>query len=156
MSADPNAGRGQIGARVPRVEDARLLSGRAMYVGDITLPRMLHVAFVRAWPAHARISSINASAAQSQPGVVAVLTARDLPEVGMTDGTLIENLAKTRQPAIAKDRVRFGGEVVAVVVAGDRYEAEDAAELVRVEYDLLPAVTEAGGPRRPALRRISR
>jgi carbon-monoxide dehydrogenase large subunit len=140
---------GRIGASALRIEDGRLLSGRSLYVNDVTLPRMVHIAFVRAWPAHALLRSIDVSAALAMPAVVAALTAADLPDAGVTDSNLITNLAKTRQPAIARDRVRFAGEVVAIVVAKDRYEAEDAAEVVQVDYNVLPAVTEAGSPRPP-------
>lgn len=133
-----------MGTRQLRREDARLLTGRGRYVADIALPRQLHAAFVRAWPAHARIVSIDVSAAMALEGVVAVLTAADFPETTMIDGNWIPGLAKTPQPVLAAEKVRFVGEAVAVVVADDRYIAEDACDLVAVEYDVLPAVTEPG------------
>ncbi|MBO0821230.1 MAG: xanthine dehydrogenase family protein, partial [Nocardiopsaceae bacterium] len=133
-----------IGASVGRVEDPRLLTGRGRYVADVTVTRMKHAAFVRAWPAHARIVSIDTSRARELPGVHAVLTAADLPPATLADGNRIEGLAKTPQPVLATGKVRFVGEAVAIVVAEDRYIAEDAAELVDVEYDPLPAVVTPG------------
>lgn len=134
---------GAIGARRLRNEDARLLTGRGRYVADISLPRMLHAAFVRAWPAHAWITSIDARPALALDGVAAVLTAADFPQATLVDGNWIPHLAKTPQPILAMDKVRFVGEAVAIVLADDCYVAEDAVELVEVEYQPLPAVTEA-------------
>lgn len=137
-------GSAYIGASVARVEDPRLLTGRGRYVADVVVPLMKHAAFVRAWPSHARIVSIDTSRARQLSGVVAVLTAEDLPPATLTDGNWIERLAKTPQPVLARDKVRFVGEAVAIVVADSRYIAEDAAELVDVEYETLPAVVSAG------------
>lgn len=138
---------GELGARRARVEDARLLIGHGAYVGDVRLPRMAHVAFVRSWAAHGRLVAVDAARARALPGVIAVLTARDLPPVPpLTDGNWIPNLVKTPQPVLAVDRVRFVGEPVAAVVACDRYVAEDAADLVEVDIEILPAVTRPGAP----------
>ncbi len=139
---EPMAGR-YVGARVPRVEDPRLLTGEAQFVADLSLPRMLHAAFVRSPHAHALVRGIDTAAALALPGVVAVYTARDLPHTPAVDRMRIAGLKKTPQPALADERVRFVGEAVAVVLAGSRYVAEDAAELVAVEYAVLPAHVEA-------------
>ena len=138
-----------IGARVPRVEDGRLLTGRGWYVADITLPGMLHATFIRSDRAHARVVRVDTDRAQRVPGVVAVLTAADLPAVTLASAARHPRLAQTPQPVLAGERVRFVGEAVGVVIAEDRYAAEDARELVEVEYEAFPAVGDAVGPRRP-------
>ena len=130
------------GQSLRRVEDARLLSGQARFVADLALPGALHAAFVRSPLAHARVTRIEAAAAAALPGVVAVLTAGELEHAPLVDALPIEGLAKTPQPVLALDRVRFAGEPVAVVVADSRYEAEDGAELVAVDYDPLPSVLD--------------
>ncbi len=141
-----------VGARVNRLEDPGLLAGEACYVADITLPRMLHAAFARSPVPHAEIRSIDTGAAAALPGVVAVLTGNDIDAHPMADPLMLEGLKKTPQPVVAKDRVRFVGEAVAVVVAADAYTAEDAAALVEVDYaDLGTATTvedarSDGGP----------
>ncbi|WP_324274888.1 xanthine dehydrogenase family protein [Blastococcus brunescens] len=127
---------GPIGTSVLRAEDPRLLTGRGRFVGDVTLPRMLEAVFVRSGHAHARLLGVDSDAARGMPGVDAVLDARDLPSV-----TLSSNrhpaLLQTPQPVLATDRVRFVGEAVAIVLADSRYAAEDAAELVDVDYEVL-------------------
>ena len=123
-----------MGKPVARVEDRRLLAGQGRYLADLALPGALHAAFVRSPLPHARVLSFDIAAALEVPGVAAVLTAPDLPHAPLEDLLPIEGLAKTPQPALAGDRVRFAGEAVAVVLAGSRYEAEDGAELVAVEY----------------------
>ncbi len=133
-----------IGARVKRVEDPRFLTGDARYVADLTLPRMVHAAFVRSPYGHARIKGIDASAALAAPGVIAVITHADVASVPpLQDPIALDGLKKTPQTILASDKVRFVGEPVAVVIAEDRYLAEDAAELVQVDYEPLPAVTDA-------------
>jgi carbon-monoxide dehydrogenase large subunit len=156
-ASGPSARQPAIGARQLRHEDSRLLTGRGRYVADITLPHLLHAAFVRAWPAHARILSIDVGTAAALDGVVAVLTAADFAETTMIDGNWIPGLAKTPQPVLAVDKVRFVGEAVAIVIAEDRYIAEDACDLVAVDYDVLPAVTEpgAGAVGEPLLAELS-
>jgi carbon-monoxide dehydrogenase large subunit len=131
-----------IGARVRRVEDPRYLTGQAQYVADIALPRLTHAAFVRSDQAHAAITEIDTRQAKQMPGVIGVFTAKDLPQAHLIDSQPLEGLHKTPQPVLASDRVRFVGEAVAVVVADDRARAEDAADSVRVEYDVLEAVTD--------------
>jgi aerobic carbon-monoxide dehydrogenase large subunit len=135
-----------IGRSVPRPNLARLLQGRAQFVSDLTLARMVHVAFVRSPHAHARIKKIDIAAAKRAPGVVAVLTGRDLadvctPWVGVL--THLKGLKSAPQHPIAIDRACWQGEAVAAVVARTRALAEDAIELVVVEYEELPAVTDA-------------
>jgi carbon-monoxide dehydrogenase large subunit len=130
-----------VGASVSRLEDPALLAGEARYVADMTLPRMLHAAFVRSPVPHAEIRSIDTSGAKALPGVEAVFTGEQIESHPMADPVMIETLTKTPQFVIARDRVRFVGEAVAVVVAVDAYVAEDAAALVEVDYADLGAVT---------------
>lgn len=133
-----------IGQSVHRVEDRRLLQGRGSFVGDYHPPGTLAVAFVRSPQASAHILAIDSSRAQRLPGVVAVLTgqelAADVPPQRAT--SVVPGFRITDFPALAVERVRFVGEAVAAVVASDRYIAEDAAELVEVEYAPLPVVTD--------------
>jgi len=135
-----------IGRSVPRPNLARLTQGRAQYVSDVTLPRMAHVAFVRSPHSHARIKAIDAATAKRAPGVIAVVTGEELakvitPWVGVL--THLKGIKSAPQHAIAPDVARWQGEAVAAVVAKTRAEAEDAVALVAVEYDPLPAVTDA-------------
>lgn len=135
-----------IGRSVPRPNLGRLVQGRAQFVTDVTLPRMAHAAFVRSPHAHARIKSIDTSAAKSAPGVYAVFTAQDLasvctPWVGVL--THLKGLKSAQQYPLAPERVCWQGEAVAAIVARTRALAEDAAELVAVEYEELPAVVDA-------------
>jgi carbon-monoxide dehydrogenase large subunit len=131
-----------FGARVPRVEDDRLLRGEGRFTDDID-EGALESCFVRSPYAHARIKSIDVSAARAMPGVAAVYTAADLP-FGATDLPLLiphPNLTHGRtQKCLASTMVRYAGEAVAFVVAESRSIAEDAAELVEVDYEQLPVV----------------
>ena len=134
-----------IGKTVPRPNLDRLLQGRGLYVSDMELPRMAHVAFVRSPHAHAKIGKIDASAAKRQPGVIAVVTGREVaavitPWVGVLSH--LKGLKSAPQHAIAVDRVCWQGEAVLAVVATSRAAAEDAVEQVFVEYDELEAVTD--------------
>ncbi len=144
------AGRGGlIGASVARNEDARLLTGRARFVDDVELPGQLHVAFVRSDLAHARIARLDVDPARDHPGVAAVYTADDLGDLCRPGPVLvnpppIEDAvfhARTALP-LARDRVRHQGEAIAVIVAGSRYTAEDAAELVAVDLEPLEPVAD--------------
>lgn len=126
-----------------RLEDERFLVGSGRYLDDLDLPAMLQAAFVRSPLPHARVVRLDSRAATAVIGVEAVLSAADLPHVPLVDLLPIEGLAKTPQPALAVDRVRFVGEPVALVVANSRYLAEDGAELVEVEYEPLPHVVDA-------------
>src|SRR5262245_12859797 len=133
-----------IGAAIPRVEDARLLSGQGRYVADLELPGMRHAAFVRSPHAHARIISIDTRAAREAPGVVACVTGEMLAAHARTmrAPSRMRDYRLTDFPALAVGKVRHVGEAVAVVVATDRYVAEDAAELVSVEYAPLRTVAD--------------
>jgi aerobic carbon-monoxide dehydrogenase large subunit len=138
-----------VGTRVHRVEDARLLTGHGTFVDDITRPGMLHACFVRSPFAHARITGIDVSEALALPGVHAVFTAADLNgDVREAWYSLAgKDIPDVPRPPLADDEVRFVGDPVALVVADNRYIAEDAVELVVVDYDPLPAVadyTQAG------------
>src|SRR5438874_12508213 len=136
-----------IGTSLPRVEDARLLSGQGRYVADLELPRMLHAAFVRSPHAHARIVALDTRAARVAPGVVACLSGAELGEHARTmrAPSRMRDYRVTDFPALAVGKVRHVGEALAVVVATDRYAAEDAAELVAVEYAPLPVVGDTEG-----------
>ncbi len=125
-----------MGTRVLRTEDPRLITQGGVYTDDLRLPELTgsaHVTIVRSPVAHALITGIDASAAAGMPGVVAVLTAADLPAPP-------EGGDPTAEPLLAADRVRYVGEPVALVLTEGRYQGEDAAELVSVDYDVLPAV----------------
>src|ERR1700752_1843751 len=134
-----------IGSRVKRKEDLRLLRGTGKFVGDIHRIGMVHAAILRSTHAHARIIKIDVDAALTLPGVIGVLTAVDMPElktIPMRTG-VIPGLERSQQTPIATGKVRYVGDPVAVVVAESRYLAEDALELIHVEYESLGAVTDA-------------
>ncbi len=134
-----------IGSRVKRKEDVRLLRGIGKYVGDIHRAGMVHAAIVRSSHAHARIVRIDTAQALALPGVIGVLTAADMPRlktIPMRTG-VIPGLERCQQTPIAIAKVRYVGDPVAVVVAENRYLAEDALELIEVEYAALGAVTDA-------------
>ena len=125
-----------------RKEDARFIRGSGTFVDDVQLPGMLHGAVLRSPVAHARIVSIDPSAALQHPKVHAVITGRDLEARGLA---WMQTLSADMQAVLATDKVRFQGQEVAFVVADDRYSARDALELIDVDYELLPAVVD---PRR--------
>ncbi len=134
-----------IGKVVPRPNLERLMQGRGLYVSDMELPRMAQVVFLRSPHAHAKIIGIDAVEARRMPDVIAVVTGRELatvitPWVGVLSH--LKGLKSAPQHAIAIDRVCWQGEAVAAVVATSRAVAEDAAEIVRVEYEQLEAVTD--------------
>ncbi len=132
-----------FGAPVQRIEDPRLLRGRGSYVDDFDLPEMLHAAFLRSTHARARIVNIDASTARALPGVHLVLTAADLGELLEPSPLLVPHHALTQprtQLPLAQDEVHYVGETVAMVVADNRYIAEDALDLIDVEYEPLPVV----------------
>ena len=143
-----------IGQRITRREDARFLTGRTRYVDDIRLPGTVHAAFVRSSHPHAELAAIRTGRAEAHPGVVAVLTSEEATRATRPircDSTFPE-WKGTEFPVLAWPRVRFVGEAIALVAATDRYVAEDAAELVEVEYRARPVVidvekaAEGGGP----------
>jgi carbon-monoxide dehydrogenase large subunit len=136
-----------FGARVARLEDPALLTGRGRFVDDIELPGLLHACFVRSPHAHARIRAIGTAAARAMPGVHAVLTADDLPAPMATSQIpmLVPNpsiKAPCTQLALARHEVCYVGQTVAVAIADDRYRAEDAAAAVAADYEVLPAVSD--------------
>lgn len=133
---------GSIGTRRLRAEDSRLLTGRGRYVADVEAPGMLEVAFVRSTMAHAHIESIDVGVAAAVDGVEAVLVSNDLPYGCPMDFRRHPKLLSTPQPPLAEGKVRFVGEAVAMVIAADRYIAEDAAEMVDVVYRELPCSIE--------------
>ena len=133
-----------VGKPIKRTEDPRLIKGLAHYVDDIKLPDTLHVAFVRSVYAHARIKSIDTSEALAAPGVVAVYTGKDIAEkIGPVPcASALPGLKIPDHRVLAQDKVYFVGHPIAAVVATDRYLARDAVDLVMVDYDDLPAVTD--------------
>ena len=147
----------QIGARIPRNEDPRLLQGLGCFVDDVHPPGILHGAVLRSPHAHARIVRIDAAAARRMPGVHLVLTAAELGERNQPSPLLIPHPMLTHprtQRPLAVDEVRYVGEVVAFVVADDRYLAEDALALIAVEYEALPVVTDLATALTPGAPRV--
>lgn len=136
---------GPFGRRVPRAEDARLLTGRGRFVADVRLPGMVHVAFVRSPVAHARIAAIDTSEAEAIDGVLAVATGADadFADMALVATSALPSHIETPQRPLAVGKVRFQGEVVAAVVAVDRYVAEDGADAVDVVYEELAAHVDA-------------
>src|SRR3954451_25431867 len=153
-----------VGRSLRRREDRRLLTGQGQFAADLVLPRMLHAVFVRSALAHAHIRAVDLSRAAMAPGVALALSGPDLarlippvaegqPRVPSKWTTVIHHkFLNPRQPLLAYDKVRHLGEAGAVVVAETRYQAEDAAELVGLDLEELPAVVdpeaalEAGAP----------
>src|SRR5438046_5037501 len=148
-----------LGQPVPRFEDPRLLRGGGRYVDDMVLPRMVFGHVLRSPYAHARIRNIDTAAAKSAPGVLAVLTGADWAASGWRDLPVAGGMKRPgglasyqpRFPALVKDRVRWVGDYVAFVVAETRHQAADAAELIEVEYEPLPAVTSTGDAAKPGM-----
>src|ERR1700721_2524532 len=150
-----------IGARIPRLEDKPLLTGKGRFIDDIAVPGMLHAAFVRSPHPHAAVGAVDAENALAVPGVHSVVTLDDLAQV-LTHRRMLRHsnsgtpLDRFWSFALADREVSYVGETVALVLAKDRYVAEDAAALVRVDYDVLPAISDcraalASGA--PAVRR---
>jgi carbon-monoxide dehydrogenase large subunit len=138
---------GPLGERAKRNEDPRLLTGRALFLDDVELPGMLHVAFLRSSHAHARLGAIDTRAARESEGVVDVITADDLGAYWKAGPLLVPPppvpgmvFNERTQVPLARGKVRHVGEPIAVVVATSRYLAEDAVERIQVDYEPLPAV----------------
>jgi aerobic carbon-monoxide dehydrogenase large subunit len=143
-----------IGRSLLRREDKRLLTGQGQFIADLVLPRMLHAVFVRSPLAHARIRGVDLSLAAAMPGVALALSGIELAQLlpPVPEGqislpskwtTVVQHkFLNPRQPLLAHDKVRHVGEAVAVIVADTRYQAEDAAELVSLDLEELPAVTD--------------
>jgi aerobic carbon-monoxide dehydrogenase large subunit len=141
-----------IGHSVKRQEDERFIRGRGNYVDDVVLPGMLHMELLRSPYAHARIRSIDTSAAEELPGVVAVVTGELMAQHNLA---WMPTLSGDTQAVLATDKVRFQGQEVAAVVAETPYVAKDALELIEVDYEPLPAVTtpqQALAPDAPLIR----
>src|SRR5262247_3813770 len=130
---------GGIGESIKRKEDGRFLVGRGNYLDDVSLPGMLHMAILRSPHAHARIRSIDTSAASAVPGVIAVVTGELMAQHGLA---WMPTLSGDTQAVLATDKVRFQGQEVACVVAEDRYVAHDALELIDVDYEELPVLVD--------------
>ena len=139
-----------VGQRMTRTEDPRLLTGQALFVDDVQIPGMLHVAFLRSDYAHARVKSIDVSAARERPGVVAVYTAEDMgddwrpspPNVSPPPGMEGVTFHSRTPVPLVKDKVRHVGEALAMVIAESRYIAEDAVEDIWAELEPLEAVVD--------------
>jgi carbon-monoxide dehydrogenase large subunit len=134
-----------IGAPIPRPEDIRFLTGRATFVDDIKLPHMLHAAIVRSTQAHARIVSVDTARAQTIPGVVAIFTLQDIAPYARPIPVRLyplPGLERFLQYPLARDKVRYVGEAIAVVVATNRYVAEDAVDTIDIRYDPLPVLVD--------------
>ena len=133
------------GQPIKRFEDHRLLTGQSSYVDDMNVPGMLHALIVRSPHGHARIRDIDASAAVRLPGVVAVITAKDIEEIAQLptrESSDADEMHPPRHPALAMDKACYAGQPVAIVLAEDIYTAEDAVELVVIDYEILPAVID--------------
>jgi len=144
------------GTGVRRREDRRLLLGRGRFVEDLAPAGLLHLALVRSPHAHARVTAIDGSAARALPGVVAVITARDAPELRAAVPPLVPSptIRSYAHPVLAGERVRHVGEAVAAVVAESAYLAADGAELVQVEYEILEAATTPEAALTPGAPRV--
>jgi carbon-monoxide dehydrogenase large subunit len=160
MDAKTRTGGPYIGRPMPRFEDLRLVRGNGRYSDDISMPDQVYAVFVRSPHAHAKIKRIDAAGAKAMPGVIAVLTGADYVADGLKGAMQRANPAgaiditvrafssdkrpvlEEGQYPLAPDRARYPGELIAMVIAGTRIHARDAAEAVRVEYEVLPAVTD--------------
>jgi carbon-monoxide dehydrogenase large subunit len=149
-----------IGQRVKRVEDARFLTGKGRFVDDVQAPGCAHAVFVRSPHAHARIRGIETAAARALPGVLCILTGEDWAAAGLGHMPLWSPVASTdgverkqfTRPILVRDKVRFVGDIIAVVIAETRHQAIDAAEAVAVEYEVLGAIADTAralGPEAP-------
>jgi aerobic carbon-monoxide dehydrogenase large subunit len=135
---------GAIGAALPRKEDYRFVTGQGRYLDDIVIPGCLHAHFVRSPHAHARIAAIDCSAAQAAEGVVAIVTGRELAQWTNPARMAppIEGLHPVEFTTLPIDKVRFVGDPLVCIIATDRYLAEDAAELIAIDYEVLDPVTD--------------
>src|SRR3990170_5520473 len=146
-----------IGQSIKRKEDYRFLTGGGTYTDDVTLPGQTYACFLRSPNAHARLKSINTAKAAAAPGVVAVFTGDDLAKAkvgGLPCGWLITDvnaqpMKEPPHPPLAIGKVRYLGDHVAVVVAETLNQAKDAAELIEVDYEVLPAVVKIADARKP-------
>jgi len=134
-----------VGASVARLEDPPLVRGQGLFAADVSFPHQLYMRVVRSPLPHARLNAVDTAAARGAPGVVAIWSGEDLKDIAPIDfrDDRVEPLVPHRQPLLARGRVRYVGEPVAVVFADDPYRAEDAADRVRLEFDELPPVMSA-------------
>jgi carbon-monoxide dehydrogenase large subunit len=135
-----------FGAAIRRVEDPKFITGNATYVDDIVLPGMQYVAILRSPHAHARINGIDADRARAHPGVARVFTGKDLEDAGVAHvpcGWILPDMVVPPHAPLAVDKVRFEGDAVAAVVADTQANAEDALDMIEVDYEPLPAVVDA-------------
>jgi carbon-monoxide dehydrogenase large subunit len=145
MTADTRAAQAELGRARLRKEDARLVTGQTNWTDNVVLPGMLHMAFVRSPMAHARITSVDLSAARAMPGVFAAFAGADFAD---EQGSMpcvwpvTEDIVMPGYPPMAVDEVRYVGDIVACVIARDRYAAADAQAAVEVDYDPLPPVLD--------------
>ena len=150
-----------IGQPVRRIEDAALLLGKARFVDDLEFPGTLHAAFVRSPHGHALIRGIDAQTARALPGVAAVFTIDDLRTLLADDRLPLQFSAAKLPPdvtpfVLAREEVAYVGEAVAVVIADTRYTAEDAAALVDVDYEVLPAISDCRAAMAPGAHQARR
>jgi aerobic carbon-monoxide dehydrogenase large subunit len=147
--SDPT--RSYVGAALSPRETRKLVLGRGTYVGDLTMPGLLHVAFVRSPHAHARVSLIDVAAARKAPGIVGVYTGAELARhaAPFRMAPPIDGLLPMEMSILPSDKVRFVGDPVACVVGEDRYQVEDACALVEVQYEELPAVVDPESAQEP-------
>ena len=140
---------GLIGTSVKRVEDKRFTTGKGMFTDDIVLPHQAYASFVRSPYAHAAIKSVDVSAAEQMPGVIAIYTGADVAEVnGVPCGWQVNfkngnTMKEPKHPLLVADKARHAGDAVALVIAETKEEATDAAEAINVEYEELPCVVDA-------------
>src|SRR4249920_1004321 len=140
---------GFIGKSVKRVEDKRFITGRGNYTDDIVLPHQTYASFVRCPYAHAKIISVDTSAAKAMPGVVAVYTGADVADVnGVPCGWQVnfkngDTMKEPKHPLLVSDKARHVGDAIALVIAETKEQAVDAAEAVIVDYEELPCVVDA-------------
>lgn len=131
-----------VGARVPRVEDRRLITGKGRYIDDLEMAGAMHIRLVRSPHAHARIVSIDDTALKEAYPEAIVFTGKDCPHVGIKADIAKPGYQPSFQPSLAVDTVRFVGDPVAAVLTGDPYRSEDAADLLEIEYEPLEPITE--------------
>src|SRR6202023_2399147 len=133
---------GRIGESIKRKEDGRFLRGKGSYLDDFVLPNMIHMAILRSPYAHARIKSIDTTAASAKPGVIAVVTGELMAQHKLA---WMPTLSGDTQAVLATDKVRFQGQEVAAVIAETKYAAEDAGGWIQGDYEVLPAVISPDG-----------
>ena len=145
-----------VGTSVRRQEDPALLRGEARYIGDLKVPGLLTVVFLRSPHPHARLLEVSVREAAALPGVVAIVTGEDVAATTRPIRARLDGVGykETGWPPLALGKIRFVGEPVAAVVAIDRYQAEDAVEAIRVVYEPLPAAVDPEASMRPDAPRL--